>query len=249
MKRRKNKFTRDFGSAARNVDDNFEPTELKNPVPWPLIAIAMALAISGVITLYFDAQATDDGKDAQLARTAEDKGLAPADATAAEMQKADGELLAAQGAALFGTYCATCHQTNGSGVRGSIPPLDGSRYVVADAEVPAAILLRGITGPIEVKGEVYNGRMPTFHMTLEDKEIALILTHIRSSWSNTAEAVSTNQVAAVREALSNSINYPWQGGFELQNAFGIATMSVTDSQKNTDMVVADETEEGQEDKQ
>lgn len=249
MKRRKNKFTRDFGSAARNINDDFEPTELKNPVPWPFIAIAIALAIFGVITLYFDAQATEDGEDAQLAQIAEDKGLAPADANAAELREAEGELLAAQGAALFGTYCATCHQTNGSGVRSSIPPLDGSRYVVANAEVPAAILLRGITGPIEVKGEVYNGRMPTFHATLEDKEIALILTHIRSSWSNKAEAVSTYQVAAVRQALGNSIDHPWQGGLELQNAFGIEVMSGIGIHKNTEITVAAQIEEGQEDKQ
>lgn len=230
MKRRKNKFTKDFGSAARNIDDDFKLTEPKNPVPWPFIAIAIALAISGGVTLYFDAQATEDGKEAQLERTAEEKGVAPADANATEVREAEGEFLAVQGAALFGTYCATCHQTNGSGIRNAIPPLDGSRYVLADAEVPIAILLRGITGPIEVKGEIYNGRMPTFHATLENKEIALILTHIRSRWSNTADAVSSNQVAAVRKALEHKIDYPWQGGFELQNDFGIAYTAVAENQ-------------------
>ena len=230
MKRRKNKFTKDFGSAARNINDDFKPTELKNPIPWPFIAIAMALAVSGGVTLYLDAQATDDGEDAQLLRAAEDKGVAPADATAAEIQEAEGELVAAQGAALFGTYCATCHQTNGSGIRGSIPPLDGSRYVMADAKVPIAILLRGIAGPIEVKGNVYNGRMPTFHAALENEEIALILTHVRSEWSNEADAVTPNQVAGVRKALENKIDYPWQGGLELQDAFGITYTSVAENQ-------------------
>lgn len=235
MKRRKNKFTKDFGSAARNIDDDFKLTEPKNPVPWPFIAIAIALAISGGTTLYLDAQATEEGKDAQLVRAAEDKGVAPADANAAEIREAEGELLAAQGAALFGTYCATCHQTNGSGVRSAIPPLDGSRYVMADAKVPIAILLRGITGPIEVKGETYNGRMPTFHATLENEEIALILTHIRSKWSNTADAVSSNQVAAVRKALENKIDYPWQGGFELQSAFGIEYTAIAENQEDAQL--------------
>lgn len=229
MKRRKNKFTKDFGSAVRNVDDNFTPNELKNPVPWPFIAIALTLATSGGVTLYLDAQATKDGEEAQLLRAAEDKGVAPAHANATEIQEAEGELLTAQGAALFGSYCATCHQTNGSGIRGSIPPLDGSRYVMADAKVPIAILLRGITGPIEVKGEIYNGRMPTFHAALENEEIALILTHVRSKWSNTADAVSSNQVVAVRKALGSKIDYPWQGGFELQDAFGIEYTPVAES--------------------
>lgn len=236
MRRHKNKFTQDFSSAARNVDDDFEPTELKNPVPWPFIAIALALAIAGGLTLYFDAQATDEGEAAQLARTAEETGTAPADANAAEIEEAKGDLVAAQGAALFGSYCATCHQTNGSGVRNAIPPLEGSRYVLAEASVPIAILLRGIAGPIEVKGEVYNGRMPTFHAALENQEIALILTHIRSSWSNEATAVSSEQVATVREALASKLDTPWQGGFELESAFGIDSNSVAqvvDDQEDT----------------
>ncbi|WP_201616723.1 c-type cytochrome [Psychrobacter urativorans] len=249
MKRPKNKFTKDFGSAARNIDDDFKPTEPKNPVPWPFIAIAIALAISGGVTLYFDAQATEDGKDAQLVRAAEDKGVSSADANTAEIREAEGELLAAQGAALFGTYCATCHQANGSGVRNAIPPLDGSPYVVANAEVPTAILLRGITGLIEVKGETYDGRMPTFHATLENEEIALILTHIRSKWSNKADAVSSNQVAAVRKALESKIDYPWQGGFELHNAFDIEYTAVAENQAKAQMAVPDQAEEAQEETQ
>lgn len=222
MTRRKNRFSRDFGSAARNIDERFEPSELQNPVPWPLIAIAFALAIAGAITLYLDAQATDSGEKAQLARTAEDVGAAPADTTATERRDADGDLAAAQGAALFGTYCATCHQTNGAGVRGAIPPLDGSRYVLTEPEVATAILLRGIAGPIEVNGETYNGRMPTFHATLEDREIALILTHIRSNWSNTADTVLPQQVARVRQTLESDLDLPWDGGFGLEQTFGIS---------------------------
>lgn len=249
MKRRKHKFTKDFSSAVRNIDDNFEPSELQNPVPWPFIAIAIALAIYGGLTLYFDAQATEDGEDAQLARTAEDKGVAPADVSAADIDEAEGDLLAAQGAALFATNCATCHQTNGAGVRGSIPPLDGSRYVMADAQVPIAILLRGIAGPIEVKGNIYNGRMPTFHATLENHEIALILTHVRSSWSNTAGAVTAEQVAAIRETLDSKLDRPWQGGFELQSAFGIDYTPSLNEQVQTQVAVSTQQGEYQEDSQ
>ncbi|MGO1500319.1 MAG: c-type cytochrome [Marinobacter sp.] len=249
MKQRKNKFTSDFGPAARNIDEGYEPTELKNPVPWPFIAIAMALAIAGAVTLYFDAQATDGGEDAQLARTAIDEGTASADATAAEKRAAEGDHSASQGAALFGTYCATCHQTNGSGVRGAIPPLDESRYVVADAQVSAAILLRGIAGPIEVKGDIYNGRMPTFHAALEDEQIALILTYIRSAWSNNASEVAAEQVAAVRQTLGSELAYPWKGGFELQSAFGIEYMPATGSQAKVGTTPPTQDEEGQEDAQ
>lgn len=221
MKKGESKFTPDFGTAARNVDQDFEPTELQNPAPWALVAIAAVLAIWGAFTLYLDAQATDDGEAAQSARTAGEAGTAAADTTPDEVKQAHGELIAAQGAALFGTYCATCHQANGSGVRGAIPPIDGSRYVMADAEVPISILLRGISGPIVVKNEIYNGRMPTFHGVLSDDEIALVLTHVRSSWSNTAERIDPTQVATVRQTLGSGLASPWASGAELDDAFGI----------------------------
>lgn len=223
MKKSASRFTSDFGTAARNVDETFEPTELQNPVPWPFIAIAVVLAVWSGVTLYLDAQATDQGEGAQRTRTAVEEGTAPAALTRAELQEAKGDRFAAQGAALFGTYCATCHQTNGSGVRGAIPPLDGSRYVVAEPEVSAAILLRGIGGPIEVKGVLYNGRMPTFHAVLNDDEIALILSHVRGAWSNEAGRVAPEQVAAVRQAHKSDLDRPWTDGFGLLQAFGIAS--------------------------
>lgn len=217
-------FSHDFETAARDLDPEYEPTELKNPVPWPFIAIAVSLAIWGGATLYFDAQATEDGKDAQLARNSVEEDTAPADATAAEVKEAKGDETAIEGAALFGTYCATCHQTNGAGVRGAIPPLDGSRYVLAQADVPAAILLRGIAGPIEVKGAVYNGRMPTFYAQLEDAQIAAILTHVRNSWSNDADEVTPDLVSRLRQKFEGELNAPWEGGLGLEDAFGIAAV-------------------------
>lgn len=249
MKKGKSKFPSDFGSAARNVDPDFELTELQNPVPWPFIAIAVALAIWGGVTLFLDAQATEGGEAEQVARSTAEEGAAPAETTTAELRDAEGDLLAAQGAALFGTYCATCHQTNGSGVRGAIPPLDGSRYVVADTDVPAAILLRGIAGPIEVKGEIYNGRMPNFHASLEDEEIALILTHIRSAWSNNAVGITREQVTAIRQTLESDLGRPWTDGIELQDAFGIEASATTEDQTDTEITTPAQNEEGQEDAQ
>lgn len=233
MSRKDSRFTSDFGPAARNVDDEFEPNELTNPVPWPFIAIAVALAVWGAVTLYLDAQADRRGEDAQMLRNDVQEGNASAAVTPAEIEEADGNVAAAKGAVLFGTYCATCHQANGSGVRGAIPPLDGSRYVLADAEVPAGILLRGIAGPIEVTERMYNGRMPTFQGVLNDQEIALILSHVRTSWSNAADPVTAGQVAKVRQRLANELNRPWADGYELQKAFGIEASPAPGAKNST----------------
>ena len=103
-----------------------------------------------------------------------------------------------------------------------------ARATLADAEAPAAILLRGIAGPIEVKGEVYDGRMPTFHAVLDDEDIALILTHVRGAWSSGADPVAPERVAAVRRTLADDLDRPWEGGVALQEVFDVGAGSDRD---------------------
>ena len=230
-KHNRKQFPDDFSFAARNFDDRFEPHELTNPIPWPLLAIALALAVWGGVTLYFDARSNERGSEAQQARAAQAQGTAPITTTPANQAAADGDKFAAEGAALFATYCATCHQANGAGVRAAIPPLDGSRYVLADAQVPVAIVLRGIAGPIEVGSALYNGRMPTFHATLSDGQIARILTHVRSAWSNDTDAVAPEDVAQARQSLGPDLHEPWAGGPAIEQRLGVPAFVSTHAQE------------------
>ena len=227
----RDQFPDDFSFAARNTDDRFAPHELTNPIPWPLLAIALALAVWGGVTLYFDARSNERGSAAQQARTAQVEGTAAVTTTAADQAAAHGDTFAAEGAALFASYCATCHQANGAGVRAAIPPLDGSRYVLADAQVPVAIVLRGIAGPIEVGGALYNGRMPTFHATLNDGQIARILTHVRSAWSNASDAVAPEDVAQARQSLGAELRMPWAGGPAIEQRLGVPAFVSTQAQE------------------
>lgn len=197
----------DFSTSAQDRDPAFELHERDNPIPWPLIAVVLALVVWGAVTLWLDAQASDPA-------TAGDVTDPGSDQTS---------MASANGATLFGDYCATYHQANGSGIRAAIPPLDGSRYVTADADIPITILLRGIAGPIEVNGEVYTGRMPTFGPTLDDGEIARILTYVRASWSNGADEISPDQVAAPRAGLGAAATLPLDGGSEIEELFAIPT--------------------------
>src|SRR5699024_3938843 len=107
------------------------------------------------------------------------------------------------GAAIYATHCASCHQASGKGLPGAFPPLDGSGWVQAKAEVSAQILLHGITGEIKVKGTAYNSVMPAFGSSLSDAEIAAVVTHIRQSWSNQADAVTADFVAEQRAATKD----------------------------------------------
>jgi hypothetical protein len=96
--------------------------------------------------------------------------------------------------------CGACHGQQGEGTAAA-PPLAGSEWVTGPAENLIRIQLRGLTGPIKVKGQEYNfpaGMMAMAYQT--DEQIAAVLTHIRSSFGNTAPApaVAPAEVAALR---------------------------------------------------
>lgn len=97
--------------------------------------------------------------------------------------------------------CATCHQSDGQGIVGKFPPLDGNPVVNGRADNVARIVLRGLHGPVEVNGKTFDGRMPSWSR-FDDHSLAAVLTYIRESWSNDSPPVSEEFVAAVRKATN-----------------------------------------------
>ena len=73
---------------------------------------------------------------------------------------------------------------------------------MADKSRMIEVVLNGLTGPIEVNGQNYNGMMPAMGHA-KDEEIADILTYVRSSWGNEGDAVSVAEVASVRAKASH----------------------------------------------
>lgn len=106
------------------------------------------------------------------------------------------------GKKLFTAHCVSCHGQNGLGTPGQYPPLVDSRWVTGNPGVVKRILLHGLDGPVTVKGETYNGNMPAFAAKLKDEHLAAVLTYIRGSWGNTADAVPAESVAATRTATA-----------------------------------------------
>lgn len=92
----------------------------------------------------------------------------------------------------------TCHQADGKGVRNMFPPLSGNEKVTGASAEIIRIVLFGMQGPIVVNGRNYNQPMPP-QSYLTDKQIADILTYIRSSWDNKASAVTTAEVLKARK--------------------------------------------------
>jgi len=106
------------------------------------------------------------------------------------------------GKRLFTANCVACHQATGLGVAGQFPTLVGSEWVLTEGwhgdNHLVSILLHGLQGAIQVKGDTYNGAMPPWKQ-LKDDQIAAILTYIRSEWGNNESPISAEQVAKIRE--------------------------------------------------
>lgn len=106
---------------------------------------------------------------------------------------------AADGATVYNT-CLPCHGATGAGIPGAFPPLAESEWVNGPIENLIRIQLRGLIGPISVKGKQYNSAMGP-NSTMSDDEIAAVLTHVRSSFGNTSSAVTADQVKALRSEV------------------------------------------------
>ncbi|MDQ6477124.1 c-type cytochrome [Dyadobacter sp. LHD-138] len=94
-------------------------------------------------------------------------------------------------------YCGACHQGDGKGDGSRFPPLAGSERVIGDKRKLIEVVLKGMSGPLTVKGVDYNGVMPA-HDFLKNEEIAQILTYIRKSFGNNASSIGVGEVLKVK---------------------------------------------------
>ncbi|GAB4026720.1 hypothetical protein GCM10028809_10710 [Spirosoma gilvum] len=102
------------------------------------------------------------------------------------------------GQVVYEQNCLTCHQANGSGVPNLNPPLRGTDWVLGDKKRLINVVLKGLQGQ-DVEGDAYDNAMPA-HDFLTDTQIADVLTYIRSSFGNKADAITADDVKATRAA-------------------------------------------------
>ena len=110
----------------------------------------------------------------------------------------------------FYLQCGTCHSADGAGIAGLAPSLVGAIWVTGPPEWLARIILQGLNGPVEVKGEIWNGVMPAHgHLSeLNDETLAGLMTYVRRSWGNKADPVSVTTAAESRVASADRM-LPW----------------------------------------
>lgn len=109
------------------------------------------------------------------------------------------------GMRLFENNCQVCHGVDGAGIRGLGAPLNGSDWVLGDSDVLVTIVLKGLSGPVKVSGKLLappevGGEMPAManNDQLNDKEIAQIISYVRSAWNNRGTSVTPEEVNKIR---------------------------------------------------
>jgi mono/diheme cytochrome c family protein len=108
------------------------------------------------------------------------------------------------GKALFSANCITCHQANGQGLPGQYPPLAGSEILLGSAlNHTIAIVLKGLQGPVTVKGQGFNNAMQPWEGQYTDQQLASILTYVRSDWGNNGSPVTADMVRQVRNEIKD----------------------------------------------
>ncbi|MES1946651.1 aa3-type cytochrome c oxidase subunit II CoxB [Salinisphaera sp. C84B14] len=110
------------------------------------------------------------------------------DGSAAAGDEMSRDALMSQGKEVYGNLCAACHQPDGSGMPAAgFPAMKGSAVATGDVDTHISQILNG------------KGAMPPYKGTLDDKQIAAVVTYERNAFGNdTGDVVQPSQVAAQR---------------------------------------------------
>ena len=110
------------------------------------------------------------------------------DGSAAAGDEMSRDALMSQGKEVYGNLCAACHQPDGSGMPAAgFPAMKGSAVATGDVGKHISQILNG------------KGAMPPYKGTLDDKQIAAVVTYERNAFGNdTGDVVQPSQVAAQR---------------------------------------------------
>ncbi|MHC5114621.1 MAG: DUF7133 domain-containing protein [Planctomycetota bacterium] len=151
---------------------------------------------------------TDEKQAIELARRLDDHLDWPDRGVSTKVPVTEEDRVAFErGRRLYGLYCAVCHQVSGRGQPGVAPTLHGTEMTLGPPGRLTRIVMNGMTGPVEVNGQKFNALMPPAPIYGDDA-MAALLTYIRQAWGNDGEAVTSEDVAAVREA-TRSRRTPW----------------------------------------
>jgi mono/diheme cytochrome c family protein len=177
-----------------------EPRVGLEPLSIWLIAIyAVAIFFGGAYLGRFSGNFNGESLDPGSVPTASKTSIAGGPAGAAPTELTPFE----RGKKVFMANCAVCHQANGLGSAAQgYPPLAGSEFTNEGSRRNAMIVMKGLQGPLTVKGQKFGSAVMQPWESLGDQKIADVLTYVRSEWGNHGGPVTKEQIAALRKELA-----------------------------------------------
>jgi nitrite reductase (NO-forming) len=146
------------------------------------------------------------GKQA-IAGTEAEKKVTALKAAVAEEIKTNPKILSLtkeiqveKGKQVFMQTCFVCHQPDGQGIPGQIPPLAKSDFLMANKERAIRGVLAGQSGEMVVNGKTYNGIMIPLNY-LSDDDVANVLTFVRNNFGNSGDPVKPDEVRTIRSEV------------------------------------------------
>jgi mono/diheme cytochrome c family protein/glucose/arabinose dehydrogenase len=124
----------------------------------------------------------------------------PAPANTGRRLTPEEETRVAAGEQLYLNYCAGCHRPDGQGQPDAASNLVTSKLVSGNPQAGIRVLLSGMEGS--------KGLMPPLGPTLNDEQIAAVLSYIRRAWGHTAAPVSPAEIQETR-GVTSLRKTPW----------------------------------------
>ena len=103
------------------------------------------------------------------------------------------------GAETYLAKCSFCHGADGKGQNQWIPPLAGSSASLAEFHHSQVNVTLNGSARVVSNGIPDSYRMPAYRNQMSDREIADVLTYVRTSWGNNGGAVTVEEVHELRE--------------------------------------------------
>src|SRR3989440_10325783 len=140
---------------------------------WLIAVYGLAIFFGGAYLGRFSGNFSGDSLDPAVVPQKKQGPSGPGGEQTQELSQAD------RGKKIFSANCAVCHQPNGLGAAGQgYPPLAGSEYVNGGTRRVGMIVLKGLQGPLTVKGQSFGAAvMQPWDKTLSDAKIADVLTY------------------------------------------------------------------------
>ena len=123
-----------------------------------------------------------------------------------------------EGLAVYSASCESCHQAGGAGLPGSFPPLAGNPNV-ADVAYVEQVVREGVSGPIDVNGEVFDTPMPAV-TTLSDDEVAAVSAYVASLAEGPAEPTEPEVEVEAEDGTVEAGHEFFVGSLRLENGGG-----------------------------